>query len=305
MMIRRLILTAMAFSSLACSGEPAPEPDPQGDFKTAKASDVQAKVIYGKDNRLDLYQVTDPLWRNLARSTAALVKTSRMAPRPRSEFDLKTSNFGSDYSLCEDEPYRDQGTLAFCSGFFVGGDYMITAGHCIRTQSDCDNTNFVFGFAVSDSGATPEKIPSSQVYKCRHIVQTQTGPNGIDFAVVQLDRNVTGADPLRLRRSGTAQPGEELVVIGHPAGLPSKYANGGIVRKIEEGFLVASMDTYGGNSGSAVFNAKTGEVEGILVRGEMDFKWKGQCRVSNICEQDECRGEDITRIEHTTEYLPH
>ncbi len=304
MFIKRLVLTTLLISSLACSSEPAPDPDPQGDVKNTKESDFNARVIYGKDNRLDLYQVADPMWRNLARSTAALVKSSRMSPRPRSEYDLKTSNFGSDYSLCEEEPFREQGTLAFCSGFFVGGDYMVTAGHCIRTQSDCDNTNFVFGFAVSFDRSTPEKIPSSQVYKCRRVVQTQTGPNGIDFAVVQMDRPITGVDPLRLRRSGTSQPGDELVVIGHPAGLPTKYANGGIVRKIEEGFLVASMDTYGGNSGSAVFNAKTGEVEGILVRGEMDFKWKGQCRVSNVCDQDDCRGEDITRIEYATEFLP-
>ena len=59
---------------------------------------------------------------------------------------------------------------------------------------------------------------------------------------------------------------------------------------------MANLDTYGGNSGSAVFNAKTGLVEGILVRGEQDYVQKGDCRVSNVCPADGCRGEDVTKI---------
>ena len=43
-------------------------------------------------------------------------------------------------------------------------------------------------------------------------------------------------------------------------------------------------------------NETTGEVEGILVRGETDFVYKNSCRVSNVCADDGCRGEDVTRI---------
>jgi len=63
---------------------------------------------------------------------------------------------------------------------------------------------------------------------------------------------------------------------------------------------VANLDTFGGNSGSAVFNAETGEVEGILVRGENDYVWSDEngsrCRVPQQCTNDACRGEDVTRI---------
>ncbi len=75
-----------------------------------------------------------------------------------------------------------------------------------------------------------------------------------------------------------------LVVIGRPSGLPTKVADGAQVRSVNDVFLVANLDTYGGNSGSAVFNAVTGVVEGILVRGDTDYVYNAQlgCRVSNF-----------------------
>ena len=44
-----------------------------------------------------------------------------------------------------------------------------------------------------------------------------------------------------------------LVVIGHPSGLPTKIADGAWVRNNEsEYYFVTNLDTFGGNSGSAV-----------------------------------------------------
>ena len=60
-------------------------------------------------------------------------------------------------------------------------------------------------------------------------------------------------------------------------------------------FRSLHLDTYGGNSGSPVFNAATHEVEGILVRGETDFTSNGTCNVSLVCPTSGCRGEDVTR----------
>jgi hypothetical protein len=86
-------------------------------------------------------------------------------------------------------------------------------------------------------------------------------------------------------------------VIGHPAGLPTKVAGGAKVRDASpEGFFVANVDTYGGNSGSIVINARTGKGAGILVRGEADYVYKGDCRVSKVCAADACRGEDVTKL---------
>ncbi len=95
------------------------------------------------------------------------------------------------------------------------------------------------------------------------------------------------------------------MVIGHPAGLPTKVSGGAKVRDAgPTGHFVANLDTYGGNSGSAVFNAKTGLIEGILVRGEIDYTWRGGCKVSNTCADDGCRGEDVTKISALSGNIP-
>jgi V8-like Glu-specific endopeptidase len=101
------------------------------------------------------------------------------------------------------------------------------------------------------------------------------------------------------------QVGDELYIVGHPAGLPTKIAGGAVVRSVKSTFFKANLDSYGGNSGSAVFNAQTNEIVGILVRGDQDFKYDqaNSCTRSNICENDGCRGEDVTNITYINDAL--
>jgi hypothetical protein len=54
-----------------------------------------------------------------------------------------------------------------------------------------------------------------------------------------------------------------------------------------------------------VFNQATGDVEGILVRGDTDFVFNGECRISNVCSTNGCRGEDVTRVSQFAENVPH
>jgi hypothetical protein len=88
-------------------------------------------------------------------------------------------------------------------------------------------------------------------------------------------------------------------VIGSPSGLPLKVAGGAQVRgNSHPFFFTANLDTFQGNSGSAVFNAETGMVEGILVRGEEDYQVnmvKG-CIEAKACTDVGCRGEDVSRL---------
>jgi V8-like Glu-specific endopeptidase len=82
--------------------------------------------------------------------------------------------------------------------------------------------------------------------------------------------------------------------------LPLKVAENAFVRdNSNSSYMTCNLDTYGGNSGSPVFNSETHEVEGILVRGETDFEPSGNCNVSLVCPTTGCRGEDVTR---TTEF---
>jgi hypothetical protein len=119
---------------------------------------------------------------------------------------------------------------------------------------------------------------------------------------VRLDRPVVGRTPVRLRGSGKVKSDERVFVIGHPCGLPQKLARGARVRNnTHAAYFVANLDTYGGNSGSPVFNGGSYQLEGILVRGQKDFVKAGSCYVSLVYPTTGSGGEDVTR---TTEWAP-
>ena len=293
--------TALLCSTLLATGcaKEALSVTPEDNTKT----ELSENVIYGQDGRQDLYQASEAL-KLLADSTVALIKNSDLTEQSGRTL-IAGKSFASSYQLCSSEKFREQNTSAFCSGALVAPDTIITAGHCITSQSDCVNTSFVFGYAVKTAGVLPTQVNSSEVYRCREIVHRVLENSGVDYAVIKLDRIVTNHAALRVRRSGETTNGDPLLVIGHPVGLPTKITTGGKVRSTaNSGYLVTNLDTYGGNSGSAVFNAQTLEIEGILVRGEQDFVSQGGCNVSKVCTDDSCRGEDVTRISVLRQYIP-
>lgn len=192
---------------------------------------------------------------------------------------------------------------AYCSGFLVGADLVATAGHCVRSAKDCENLRLVFNWSLSTPDQDNSLVYTSDVYSCAALIKNNVESNGADFAVIRLDRIPINRVPLMVRRSGEVQSGERLTMMGHPAGIPLKIASGASVRSVFPAFFSANTDSYGGNSGSAVYNADTGEVEGILVRGEMDFVRQGNCNISYVCADNGCRGEDVTKIANILPYI--
>lgn len=258
------------------------------------------KVIYGSDDRLDIYQVTDSKLLKLADSTVGLFQGYDV-DIAGDKAKLTTESYADGYGLCKEEPFYEQVTGAFCSGSLVAPDIIMTAGHCVKTAEACEDIKFVFGFAVKSKGVNPSEVPASDVYSCSELIGREQVGTGADWALIRLDRKVTGHQPLKYDLTDSVKNGDQLVVIGHPAGLPTKVAGGATVRDASpKGYFVANLDTYGGNSGSAVFNARTGVVVGILVRGENDYVYKDGCSVSNVCPPTGCRGEDVTKLNAIT-----
>jgi V8-like Glu-specific endopeptidase len=263
------------------------------------------KVIYGDDNRLDLYETTDSLHLDLARSTAAMISTNKI--KITDDIASINGNKLSSRGICATAKFAEQMTAANCSGFLVGEDLLVTAGHCMKSASDCSGSNWVFDYAIGVNGASPAKVSASSVYECSEIIsQTLSRSSKEDFALIRLKKKVIGRPVLKVRTEGRIGNNTALVVIGHPTGLPTKVSAGANVRTNSNSvYFVANLDTFGGNSGSAVFDAKTGTVEGILVRGETDYVYDSAqgCRVPKQCKNDECRGEDVTRITNIKKLL--
>ena len=256
-----------------------------------------AKVIYGEDNRVDVFESQDAAYVELSRSTAGMISSSNI--RTSGEETVISGSSLRSRGICASERFANQISAANCSGFLISENVLVTAGHCIRTDRDCKSYKWVFDYKVDSADQTNVTVANDSVYSCKRIISRSLDNfSKDDYAVIELDRKASDRRPLTFRKSGKVSTGEPLVVIGHPTGLPTKIADGAQVRSLENKYFVANLDTYGGNSGSAVFNANTHEVEGILVRGENDYVYDSArgCQVSNKCTDNGCRGEDVTYI---------
>lgn len=316
-MVQRLVaVIALSLFALSCSRQiqeiPSEKilvskPDVQAETVHEDLDQLYSQVIYGQDNRQDLYQIQNPGLRRMGYATAALFKTNQLAVGAASgTIALQTESFRRAYNLCPEEPFADQNIGAFCSGFLVAPNVLVTAGHCIETQAECEKTAFVFGFAMREEGRYPTQARYDEVYRCRELVYSELNEDTMaDFAVVILDRPNPRAYPLKINpASRPIAQNTPLFVMGYPAGLPLKFAPGARVRSVEDTYFYTDLDTYGGNSGSAVLNARTGRVEGILVRGDQDFRrGDGGCRESNRCDQNDCEGEEVTHIKLAIPYI--
>lgn len=265
------------------------------------------EVVYGADNRMEVYEAPGP-YADLARSTAGMIMNTDLK-RGLLNYKLATPalSFQDRYRLCEGERFATQKVATRCTGFLVAPDVMVTAGHCVQNESQCTGSSWVFDFNAEKGDVVKTTFPLSNVYKCKAIIAREKNlETQNDFAVIRLDRKVKGRAPLKVRLTGKVENSTELLIIGHPASLPTKIVDRGTMRANDNAvFFNANIDSFAGNSGSPVMDARTGLVEGILVRGEKDFIYDNDksCYTTNVCAEGTCRGEDATRITNIAEIL--
>lgn len=263
---------------------------------------LKEKALYGDDNRKDLIEVVDQNVIDNANSVVSLFFASRIKDNGNGNSTLQVGIFGKLNNLCPEEPFFNQPIGAFCSGFLVAPDIIATAGHCVN-EKNVKSIRFVFGFKAELGSAANITINNKDIYSGLEVIGWKQTNQG-DWCLLRLDRNVMDRKVLNLRRDGKIVDGQAVYVIGHPCGLPIKFADGAKVRSNSEAeYFTANLDTYGGNSGSPVFNSLNHQVEGILVRGERDFVPLGPCMVSTVCSTNGCRGEDCTRVTEFTDLL--
>ncbi len=252
-MNRALVVTLVGLGALGCS-------EPVGGSS--------APVIYGNDDRTEIYAVPDGVHRTAAETAVAMQTDADSLDRSNPD-DIRITYagiLGETEGLCADVAYYDQPDPGYCSGTLIDDRHILTAGHCVETADDCSpQWPWVFGYYYESEG-TFRTITADDVYECVDRVVFRNDLEG-DYAVIELDRPVVGHTPATLRGGSDAAPnGTPLTLIGHPNGIPMKVAGDATVLDYDGQELFTDLDAFFGNSGSGVWN-DAGLVVGILVAG--------------------------------------
>jgi hypothetical protein len=231
-------------------------------------------------------------------STVAVMRQAVLDTADPNNVVINAMTLRSRFSLCPTERFLEDPTAAFCSGTLIDDDVVLTAGHCISTAADCADMRFVFNY-YRTTADTLRTLTTEDIFHCVSIVARRQG--SIDYALVRLDRPATPRfTPAPVKTGNTPLAlGQSVAVIGCGSGVPFKVDSGGSVRDPRSGtldYFVATTDTFGGNSGSGVYETSSATVAGILVRGDTDYVAQGTCNVVNVCPESGCRGEDSTYI---------
>lgn len=154
--MRKLVLVAMSVLAL----------------KTVSAQEVTPKIIYGNDNRQDAYAVKNPLYLKLAKSTAVQVGLKNVSINTNLQVVLEGMDLTQEMGLCASERYSEQLSVGRCSGFLVGEDTLVTAGHCATTQAECEAHAWVFDYKITDPNdlSINTKVDPRNVYLCKKLV---------------------------------------------------------------------------------------------------------------------------------------
>jgi hypothetical protein len=264
--------------------------------------------VYGVDDRRDIFAINDKDVLKAADGVVAVFDALLVTPNGDGTSRIFTATYGEANNLCPGEPFINQPATICATGFLVAPNMILTAGHVVN-PSNLPGKLFVFGFKLR--GATSPQvfdIPDHQIYRGKEVIGWNDDDAGDDFALIVLERVVKDHAPLPIRREGQVAQDQPVYVLGHPKGLPLKFADGAqVTRNTDECFFVANLDTYTGNSGSPILSSAH-IVEGILVRGERDFVPVGNCWRSLVCPgvrgQSDCAGEECMRIRRVAHLIP-
>ena len=219
------------------------------------------------------------------------------------------------FPLCTNVKYYNQPDLAFCSGSLISNKaslsdndalVILTAGHCVSTQTECEGIYFVFGYQNPSSSApyTDGKFAKKDVYICDVVLDIQNN-NGIDYAVLAIkpvDPTVQGSSssnrtPMRYLANKSPNAGEALAFASFPLGVPLKVSRGGQVKYLnstDKYWILANLDSFEGSSGGMIVRDSDNLIIASMTRGNADLVQSdtlSNCWEYKVCGDDNgCEG---------------
>lgn len=264
-------------------------------------------AIYGEDSRRDAALAPSEI-RKFQSGMAVLVSKQFILREPETasyQLDLRPIH-QEGYQLCTDQRFQHQPTASpSCTGFLIGDDLLLTAGHCMvnhgrveRTRTAfCEDFVWLFDYSAnSDGQINLGNRTQQEIAECAEVIEavfevsvdpiSRRPTFGEDYAIIRLQRKLPERARFELNTNfrPDAQP---LYALGYPLGLPLKFAWGRFLKILEDGKIRTNIDIQEGNSGSPVFG-RDGKVVGIHVNGYApDSIWQEsrQCAVMNLCNE--------------------
>ena len=254
-----------------------------------------ARGIFGQDDRVEIKDAEG--FQEFARATAVMIPKSSvdgnriyaLSLKHQLEFTFNVSKFD------ENVKFLDQPTAGKCSGFLIAPDVFVTAGHCVQTIGDAQNYIYLFDYTSNLSFNVEENyfvFDPKNAYEAVEVLTSELSDKNVeknnreDYAVIKLDRQSNRA-PYRFRTSGSVKENTNIYTIGAPTGLPLKFSEKAIVVDEEpKKWFKTSIDAFPGNSGGPVFD-QNGFIEGILVRGAVQFangNYTGDYKYDEDCD---------------------
>ncbi|MDC0255286.1 serine protease [Bacteriovoracales bacterium] len=262
------------------------------------------KVIYGKNNLIDFYQIeaNRPRLKEWSRSVAAMVSKEILQKNEGYYLINTLRNVDEDLPFCLpmtplEKTFSSQQKISDCTAFLIGPDIMATARHCVEDERICKENYWVFDYKLENPNQSFSLFIESNVYECDHIVSKEHPL--LDYALIKLKKVPLNRKPLktRLTSDGEISGSPNLLVMGFPLGHPLKLSLYSSLRETSHPqFFRFESDTFKGNSGSPIINVEKGMVEGILFSGENDFIYEEHCKKIKHCEKGSCSGEQAIKI---------
>ncbi|QHZ49218.1 serine protease [Bacillus sp. NSP9.1] len=261
--VKRTLITGLMGISLYSMGMHSAQaaPSPHTPVSNDPSYQPESKVVYDPNIKSDKNGTYSKAFQGTGKGSGSAQHEKAKSSPAKAPYNLK-SVIGTDnrtrVSNTTAYPYRAivhiSSSIGSCTGWLIGPKTVATAGHCVY---DTASGSFA-GTATVSPGRNGSSYPYGSVKSTRYFIPSgwRSGNTNYDYAAIELSEpigNTVGYFGYSYTTSSLT--GTNVTISGYPGDKPSgtQWQHSGPITVSETYKLQYSIDTYGGQSGSPVF----------------------------------------------------